>query len=311
MNYLAFDMDATLGEFITIWRIMCIFRQKEFYLEDNQPLSNIDLNWDLGISYSAFIKLIVDAESNKTPLGIFRPGIFSLFKEIAKMKDSRKIAGVIMYTNNGSKPLVDFVRDVFTYVTESDVFDDVFYYHHKLRVKKNGKPNPNKTWFELKILLKSIGAPDTVSPKNVLFFDDQEHTSLISTLKKNYIHVTPYNYKPPLAKLINIYKQSLNQSELLSDKNKKKFLLYIKRCTQNKIVQNEHSHLNLLSATTSKYINNINNINLEFQNETKFGSNYMLKSIKRVVDENLKKLNKTLKQGYKTKPLTKFTYKRR
>jgi hypothetical protein len=261
-------MDATLGEFISIWRIMCIFHQKKFYLEDKQnalPLPNIDLNWDLGISYEAFIKFIVNAESNETPLGIFRPGVFSLFKEIAKMKQSGKIAGVIMYTNNGSKPLVDFVNDVFTYVTKSHVFDDVFHYHHKLRVKKNGKPNPQKTWLELKILLKSIGAPDTVSPKNVLFFDDQEHTSLISTLKKNYIHVAPYNYKPPLAKLIHIYEQSLSQSELLSDNNKKRFLLYIKGCTKNKLAHNIDEHLNLLSATSSKYINNIN---LEFPNDT-------------------------------------------
>jgi DNA anti-recombination protein RmuC len=213
-----------------------------------------------------------------------------------------------MYTNNGSKPLVDFVNDVFTYVTKSHVFDDVFYYHHKLRVKKNGKPNPQKTWLELKILLKSIGAPDTVSPKNVLFFDDQEHTSLISTLKKNYIRVTAYNYKPPLAKLINIYEQSLSQSELLSDNNKKRFLLYIKGCTKNKLAQNIDEHLNLLSATSSKYINNIN---LEFPNDTKFGSNYMLKSIKKLVDESQKKLAKTLKQNYKTSATTKFTYKRR
>jgi hypothetical protein len=242
MVYLAFDLDGTLGEFLILSEFLCIFRQKG--TTSNQTKN---INLDLGISYTSLIKRIGDAETSKTPLGIFRPGIFDLFKEICALKKTGKINGVIIYSNNASKPLVEFVTDVFNYVLHDIVFDGIFYRYHPLRLNiVHQIYNPQKTWKEIHILLKSIGAPDDLHTKDVIFFDDQNHQDLKTTLGNNYIQVNPYKYNPPLATVMDIYNNTLKNSNIISDERKMEFFEHIKGCTNNIKTNNIEQHLNLV-----------------------------------------------------------------
>ena len=250
MVYLAFDLDGTLGNFIIMWRILCNLKQTEFFNMTPQkanPIPNESMEWELGISYTSLVKRIAEAEMSKKPLGIFRPGIFKLLKEVVKLKASNKVQGVIIYTNNGSLPLVNFVRDVFHYAVKNPVFDGVYYFHHPLRTKDAfGKPNPNKNWLELKRLIKDIGAPD-LEPKDVMFFDDQMHQHLTTTLGSNYIKVLPYTYKVPHERVLEIYHKALKDSDLLSDMSKDNFFNYVKSCTFDETAVNIDEHLHLLT----------------------------------------------------------------
>lgn len=256
MLYLAFDLDGTLGNFMVLWKALCALRQNEFYAFKPVkaiPTPSEDLKWDLDISYSSFVKRVANLETSQTPLGIFRPGIFNLFKNLNRLKAEGKINGVIMYTNNGSLSLVNFVKDVINYVCKSNAFDGVFYYHHELRIKgPNGKPQPQKTWNELKGLLKSIGAPDTIKSNQVMFFDDQDHYSLIKILGANYIKVDSYSYNPPLATVLDIYHSSLKNSDLVTDKQKKNFLTYSSACTDDKPINSVETQIQYYQNNPTK-----------------------------------------------------------
>jgi hypothetical protein len=147
-------------------------------------------------------------EKGATPIGMFRPGIFDVMRRVAKLKRSGAVDGVFIYTNNGSLELAEFVRDVIHRVVRYKVFDDVIHFYHPLRVAgANGKTPNQKTWFELHKLLVAGGvrAPAGVQPSEVLFFDDQEHTDLMSVLGPNYIKVPEYTYVAPIQPVIDLF----------------------------------------------------------------------------------------------------------
>jgi len=281
MVYLAFDLDGTLGNFLIMWRILCNLKQTEFFKLTPQkanPLPNENMDWELGISYTSLVKRITDAELSRKPLGIFRPGIFKLFKEIVKLKEANKVQGVIMYTNNGSLPLVNFVRDAFHYAVKNPVFDGIFYFHHPLRTKDVfGKPSPSKNWPELKRLFNNIGAPD-LEPKDVMFFDDQMHQHLTAVLGINYIKVNSYSYKVPHEPVLEIYHKALKDSDLLSDMSRDNFFNYVKSCTFDKVATDEADHIELLTNA-----GRVPNVNIPVNNV--MSSTFMSNAIKRMISK--------------------------
>jgi hypothetical protein len=253
MVYLAFDLDGTLGDFMILWKIICGLRQESFfsrqpYLIAQKPHNEFE--WELSIAYFEFIKSIAQAELSDKPLGIFRPGIFRLMKKVIEMKRSGFCKGVILYTNNGSLSLVEFIRDVFTVALGSNVFDDVLHYYHPIRIfDALGKPSPRKTWVELHKLLthSACKAPKSVKPEQVLFFDDQYHQDLMDKLKTNYHKVPEYIYNPPTAKVVGLYHQALKKSDIL-DKYEKEYLTYVAVCSQNVVHPTIHEHLKFLET---------------------------------------------------------------
>jgi hypothetical protein len=183
MVYVAFDMDGTLGNFMVLWPIITGLLHSDGDRERN-PL------------YIDFVRQMAIREKGSTPLGIFRPGIFDVMRRVAKMKKAGSVSGVIIYTNNGSLELAEFVRDVIHRVLRYKLFDDVIHFYHGLRVVgADGRASNQKTWFELYHLL-TLGlarAPDSIRPADVLFVDDQEHTDLMTSLGTNYVHVPEYS----------------------------------------------------------------------------------------------------------------------
>ena len=194
MVYAAFDMDGTLGDFMILWPLVSGLLHTGGDREKN-PL------------YVELVRQVAIREKGSTPIGIFRPGIFNVMRRVAKMKKDGSVTGVIIYTNNGSLELAHFVRDVIHRVLRYTLFDDVIHFYHHLRVVGTDGRTPNqKTWFELYhlLVLGLVRAPDTITPTDVLFMDDQDHKELAAQLGTNYIRVPEYTYGGSIAPIIDI-----------------------------------------------------------------------------------------------------------
>lgn len=258
MVYLAFDLDGTIGNFLPVWKLLCPLRQKAHFAKFPSvvipPISET-LQWEIDIAYSAFVKRIVEAETSKEPLGLFRPGIFKVFEEVNRLKKKGILQGVIMYTNNSSPPLYNFASDAIKYHIGREVFDDILDYRHVLRIKApySSLPPVDKRWVELKHLLveSRVKAPATVEPKNVVFFDDMNHHDLMSTLgpHNNYVKLSEYRYIPEYDKITDIFLESLKESDVLSEENLNEFLEYVAKCSQDKKATNVGELLQLLITT--------------------------------------------------------------
>jgi len=259
MVYLVFDLDGTLGDVIALYKIMCYLRQDSFYARfPGRALAMPEnLGWQLSIAYGAFVKRLAASESSADSIGIFRPGIFEVFREIVKMKKSGVCRGAILYTNNGSLPLVECVRDVIHMALNYPVFNDIYYYYHPLRLRRNPVPQPGKTWAEMKMLLvDGLGAPATVGGDEVLFFDDQNHVNLMlpvagGGIGPGYIKVWEYKAKPNVAKLIQLYRESLAEADMFSPNYEREFLAHCTGCpplVAGVAVDSIEKHLELLAV---------------------------------------------------------------
>lgn len=233
VSYLAFDLDSTLVNLTTpVWTTLCILKQSSAAkLRKNMTLINQSNNydWESAHAYETFVKKIAHQEMSSQPLGIIRPGIIKVMSEVVKKRQNGLCKGVIMYTNNSNEALVNFSRDLLEYIAKAKIFDDCLYVHHPLRAKRAVYPDMIKTWTVLKdLLVESVGAPQTLMPNNVLFYDDQPHVNLMSALGVNYIHVTPYNYSPRKNRIIDISIESFKG--LLEPGLYEEFNLIVKAC---------------------------------------------------------------------------------
>lgn len=235
MSYLAFDMDGTLGEFTILKRLLCIFNQPAFFMKtpEKAAVANPELDAILNNSYKSFIRRIIEKEESKASLGLFRPNIFQMFKEINALKAAQKIKGVVIYSNNHQESLVSAVMDILNTAVGAPVVDRGFFRYNKLRTVANAKQsNPEKTWAELKhLLVASELAPQELEPKDVMFFDDLVHNDLKTALGPNYIQVVEYTHNPPLLDLLEVYRTALIDDNKNTEANLKPLMEYIKSCS--------------------------------------------------------------------------------
>ena len=148
------------------------------------------------------------------------------------MKKNGKCSGAIIYTNNGSLSLVECVRDVINLALGYKVFDDVLYYYHPIRMRRNPVPNPRKTWDEMKALLvdSECAAPLSVLSSEVMFFDDQMHHELLGRLGSRYVKVSEYKAACDVEALLDIYTESLRKADIFESQYAHLFLEYCKGC---------------------------------------------------------------------------------
>jgi hypothetical protein len=228
--YLAFDLDATLGDFASVWKILSTLRQSRYYFDSNpaliKPYPNEDFRVKIDVAYNNFVKAISVRERSKDPLGLFRPGIFEVFEKVVFMKRSGFVKGVIIYSNNSSLATLEFVRDIFHHSFNYKIFDDLIHMQHRLRIRSNSKVDIRKNWVELHKILVSgeCKAPLSIGVNQVKFFDDQIHIDLLEKMGTNYVRVSPYCNRVNMAYMTAILRKVLNESELLKDEH---FLNYV------------------------------------------------------------------------------------
>ena len=303
-------MDGTIGEFTILKQLLCIFDQPAFFIMEPEKarLPDRQIEEVLALVYANFINRIIAEETLPMPLGVFRPGVFKLFQEIHKLRMGGLIKGVIVYSNNRTESLVKFIKDVINKIVGAPVIDSFFFRYSKQRtVENNAIPNPEKTWAEIRQLLFSIGAPEDLEAKDVLFFDDIIHTDLKTHLGKNYIHVERYVHNPPMVELLNVYRAAI-----IEDTGKElapimePFLEYIKNCTMQTNVPPDsfNSYMHSILAYKPKHGYKPKGTGPIPANNTR-SVPYMLKAIQTNISKNGGKLHhkrsSTRRRGYLSK----------
>ena len=208
MKYFVFDMDEAIAElysafyFITSLRLPAVI-QKE-YPQFRFAVSE-SIKKQLSTAYKEFVKMVVIQELSYKPLGILRPGVLHVMKMLYQLQKDKKLAHVIIYSNNDSLECLEFIRDVIhEYVGTTNLICECVHRNHPLR---NEIYTYDKTWDSLKHVLTegNCKAPSTLEPKDVYFFDDLVHKDLEHALGKQYCQVPPYQFKASYERLAELY----------------------------------------------------------------------------------------------------------
>ena len=222
MKYFVFDMDEAIAElysafyFITIIRITDEFEiEYPGWFEKSDPLLK-----QLKKAYQHFVKLVLEEELSYKPLGILRPGVLQVMKLLHQLQKEKKVAHVVIYSNNDSLSCVEFIRDVIhEYVGTTDLICECAHRSHPLRDEFSPKHRMrliDKSWESLKRVLVQghCKAPDTLEPKDVYFFDDLIHPDLQAALGKQYHRVPPYEFKASYQRLVDLYIDALTKGDV-------------------------------------------------------------------------------------------------
>ncbi len=246
MAWFVFDMDETLGHLFTPFYMLCFFKTKDSFSNLRRNLSP-ELAEPLGRAYARFVDRVAATEASDTPLGIVRPGLLPVMARLAELKDKGVIRGVMIYSNNGHLPSVQFMRDVIhSAIGRQDLICDAVYLMHPGRRAEQftqyGRTYANKTWAVVKSILESgpCGATD-VTPKTVYFVDDANHPDLQRVLKTKYIQPKPYKYKTPVSTLIPYFQEALESVGLAENPGFKDLIQFIgTSCTTAKPISLQH-----------------------------------------------------------------------
>jgi len=204
--YFIFDMDETIAQLYSVYHSL---HYRDFINLKNKP-------------YKKFVAAIVKQEISDTPLGILRPGILDIMTRLYKLQLSKKIKGVIIYSNNTYLESLEFIRDIIhTHIGTNQLIKECIHWDHYMR-KEETRNVHNKTWNVLRnIIAKGKYKDPNVHPKDVYFFDDLDHPDLKMNIV--YYKVPPYTFKASFDRIAAIYKEALHKvsdSEDISDSNK-------------------------------------------------------------------------------------------
>ena len=218
MKYFVFDMDEAIAElysafyFITSLRLPAVI-QKE-YPQFNFAVSD-SIKRQLADAYKEFVNLVLMEELSYKPLGIIRPGVLHVMKMLYQLQKNKKVAHVVIYSNNDSLPCLEFIRDVIhAYLGTTTLICECAYRTHPLR---NELYAYDKTWNSLKrVLIQGhCKAPITLEPKDVYFFDDLDHKDLKEALGKQYYQVPPYEFKASYERLAELYMNAVQHVSMM------------------------------------------------------------------------------------------------
>ena len=220
MVFVVFDLDLTLGDFHSLYyyltSIMIVnsYRLKGY----GTPQVSLNLKKQLGDAYERFV-MAVAQEERAGRLGLLRSGIIPFLENLLKLFDRGYVKGLMIYSNNGSLPTLQFVDDLFKVIYNREtVFCDLIHYDHPIRKQEiRGHPDNSapKTWQGVSAALKSgLCAGIGLRPEEVIFVDDQPHIDLMNTLGSRYIHIQPYIYHVPKQKIATLFQNAINNSGL-------------------------------------------------------------------------------------------------
>ena len=226
MSYFVFDLDETLAELYSVYPFLATLK-----LQDTVAASHIRsirrvpswLQWELDKAYTHFVRRVWEEETSNQPLGILRPGILDLMEQIRDVKEKGIIRDVAIYSNNGHLDSLHFVRDVIHYhLGGTSLISDCIHWHHPARGEERITiPGfPTKTWPILRRILTAppCHAPQTLQPKDVHFFDDQDHWELKRVLQANYHQIQPsYDFKASAERIAAIFKESIKEAKVSQD----------------------------------------------------------------------------------------------
>lgn len=216
MRYVAFDLDQTLAD-VTLVHLFLLSLTIKTYLEEHKPYMVAyfpnELEEQLKQAYQLFVHYLVMEERSPHPLGIIRPGMFGIMRQIHRMKSA--IKGVVIYSNNRYLPSLVLAQDIIHRAIGHPIIDSCIHWHHPCRQSDHEtQPSITKSWGTLKAILINQGAPLDLSPDRVLFFDDQDHIQLQSALQTNYYKVPIYQTHDSFDRISAIYIKCLEEAKV-------------------------------------------------------------------------------------------------
>lgn len=184
--WLGFDVDETLGCFNYLFPILDFL-----LLQENTPYEPTQRT----LQY--FVRNI--SQNETTPgkkSGLFRPGLYTFFaNNIKGLLDAGKIKAMVMYSNNGSYPILHFCAMVIDHWMEQSEpsFCNLIHRTHPIRREANGRITTlAKNWRILTSAFVEGNCPAPVLGQTFFYDDSNEHQPLIQRMGPNYIRVTPY-----------------------------------------------------------------------------------------------------------------------
>ena len=214
--YYVFDLDGTLTNQYSYFYFLADFKPRGVYSEDDTAFPpQTEVQDILDKAYSQFVRLVALKEASTTPLGLLRPGILPVCREILRQQKEGLCHSALMYSNNPNPMVLEFVRDVIHEILGDSIFCTLVDWNHPLRTSEitPGQPGAaEKTW---DVLYQSItklcgGQGQQVTPRQVMFIDDQHHPNLDEVLPSgNYIRVTPYTFKTSIDAIKPLYIQAM------------------------------------------------------------------------------------------------------
>ena len=236
--YYVFDVDGTLTDQYSYFLFLADFKPRGIYKDDvvkyeihlRNHLTDKTQKY-LDVAYKQFVHLVAQKESSDVPLGILRPGLLDVCREILRQIHAGECGGALMYSNNPNGMVLEFIRDIIHEILGEPIFCALADWNHPLRTPEitAGEPGAaDKTWRVLQqIILKDCG--ERVTPRQVMFFDDQHHPNLEEVLPAgNYIHVTPYTYKTSIDSIKTLYSHAMKYPGNMDSNLKMNIVNYIK-----------------------------------------------------------------------------------
>ena len=216
MKYFIFDMDETIAHLYSVFYFIASIKIKE--LSNEVILSRI-LENKLKIAYKVFVNKITKEENSDLPLGIIRPGIIDIMYNLKELQSKGIINKVAIYSNNSHLESLQLIRDIIhTSIGSDSLIGDCIHWNHPLRDEERflHEGATNKTWPILKNILINgpCGAPNTIQPTDVYFFDDLRHEKMFETL---YFQVPPYTTKASFNRIRDIYIDALIAANLTNN----------------------------------------------------------------------------------------------
>jgi hypothetical protein len=216
MKYFIFDMDETLAELYSVYYFIATLRLRETCSDDMNICKNLSESLLKGLDngYNRFVDRVLSEEVSNSKLGILRPGILDVMKRLSEMQKQGKIKNVVIYSNNGHLESLEFIRDlIHKYIKNDELVRECIHWNHPMRGEEVlGQPGAaNKTWNVLRnILIKgNCKASNNIEASDIYFFDDLDHSDLMSNLGGNYYKVPGYNFKASFDRLANIFRDSI------------------------------------------------------------------------------------------------------
>lgn len=168
MVYIGFDFDQTLGDFQSLFAIFPT-KQSPFYKE--------------------IVEIFAEKEMSKRPFKVIDPRIVKILPSLKVLKDTGRIKAIVIYSNNSSKELIEFIGDVLGYIVKDPQFIDKV-----AHLDYPGRKSHDKTVDFLKHLIhEAKGIPvSRIKTEELYFIDDQLHPDLIRKLKERYRKVDSY-----------------------------------------------------------------------------------------------------------------------
>lgn len=218
MSYVVFDLDETLAHLTDMYYFIASLKLKDIVMEQRSYMAQFfpeELFEEQERAYQLFVKHVWEQETSERPLGILRPGVLDIMKRLYKLKRKGKVAHVIIYSNNGYLQNLEFVRDIIhMHVGSNTLITDCIHRTHPLRLFE--AHTLAKSWGILRSILiqGQCNALEHVSPKDVYFFDDMNHTDLHAHLAEQYYHVPPYTFSAAFSRVSELYASAVNEADV-------------------------------------------------------------------------------------------------